>query len=339
MASGDFSKHLTNYLSVYLPNDRNVSLNTISSYCDTFRLFLIFYRDSKNLKVEKLQIKDITSELVKDFLCWLEDIRKCSTSTRNQRLAAIHAFARYLLSESPQDMFSCQLILSVPYKKKIKPVITYLTPEEIKMILSMPDLSTINGRRDAVLLSVLYDSGSRVQEIVDLRAQDVRLSFPEKLALTGKGRKKREVPLMSSTATLLKQYTQEHSDYFTKNKEAPLFQNRFKQKFTRAGIAYTLDKYAQKAKVYLPTIPNSVTPHMLRHTKAMHLLESGVPIVYIRDFLGHVDISTTDIYARANVETKRQALEKASSAFSSEMPSWNKEPDLLQWLKTLSKSN
>ncbi len=336
MQSSDFSKLLTRFLSHYLPDERNLSHNTISSYCDTFRLLLIFCRDEKRLPIEKLQVEDIAPEMIKDFLLWLETDRRCGISTRNQRLAAIHSFMKYLQSESPQNIFACQKVLALPYKKKTRPVISYLTIDEMKMILSMPDLSAEEGRRDATLLSVLYDTGSRVQEVADLRAMDLHLSFPEKLIITGKGRKSREVPLMSGTVKLLKSYTEEYSACFSENMKAPLFQNRFKKKLTRAGIAYILDKYAKQAKDLLPTIPDSVTPHMLRHTKAMHLLQADIPIVYIRDFLGHVDISTTDIYARANVEMKRNALAQASSSFSVEIPFWRKDQDILNWLKTLS---
>jgi len=331
----DFAKHLEKFLSSYLPDAKNVSHNTISSYCDTFRLFLGYCRDIKCIAIERIQIYEIKPDLVIDFLLWLETERKCSISTRNQRLAALHSFAKFLQAESPQDMFTCQMILNVPYKKKVKSLVSYLSVEEMKCILQSPDTTTKNGRRDLMLLSLLYDSGSRVQEIVDLTAKDIHLHYPEKIVLTGKHRKMRSVPIMENTAKLLKNYMEEHAKDFGKDRDVPLFKNRFGKKFTRAGIAYTLDKYAAKARLTVPSIPESVTPHMLRHTKAMHLLMAGVPIIYIRDFLGHVDISTTDIYARANIEMKRDILKKVTDTVITEAPSWSKNPDLMGWLKNL----
>ena len=331
----DFAKHLEKFLASYLPDARNISHNTISSYCDTFRLFLGYCRDMKSIAIERLQIAEITPDLIKDFLLWLETERKCSTSTRNQRLAALHSFAKYLQTESPQDIFTCQMILSIPYKKKVKSLVAYLSAEEMKCILQSPNTATKNGRRDLILLSLLYDSGSRVQEIVDLTVRDVHLHYPEKIVLTGKHRKMRSVPIMENTAKLLKNYMDEHAKDFERDKGVPLFKNRFGKKFTRAGIAYTLDKYAKLARLTIPSIPESVTPHMLRHTKAMHLLMAGVPIIYIRDFLGHVDISTTDIYAKVNIEMKREVLEKVSDNVITETPSWSKNPDMMAWLKNL----
>jgi len=285
------------------------------------------------MAIEKLSVSDISPELIKEFLAGLETVRKCGISTRNQRLAAIHSFAHYVQSESPQDVLACQMILSVKLKKKIKPVISYLSAAETMAILSAPNDCTRTGRRDIVMLSVLYDSGSRVQEIADIKVKDVHLDFPEKIVLNGKGQKIREVALMENTAQLLKIYLKEYSDKFVGNMEAPLFQNRFGKKFSRAGVAYTLGKYAKIARSAVPSIPEKVTPHIFRHTKAMHLLQSGVPLVYIRDFLGHEDISTTEIYAKADIETKRQSLEKASGTFIGSLPSCSQRPNLLEWLK------
>lgn len=333
MKNNNFAKHLTTFLETYLPNERNVSANTISSYCDTFRLLLEFCQNTKHMAIEKLRVSDISPELIKEFLSWLENTRMCGISTRNQRLAAIHSFAHYVQAESPQDVFACQMMLSVRFKKKIKPVISYLSAAETMAILSAPNDRTPNGRRDIVLLSVLYDSGSRVQEVADIKIKDVHLDFPEKIVIYGIGKKIREVALMENTAQLLRIYLKEYADRFSGNMEASLFQNRFCEKLSRAGIAYTLDKYAKIAKSTVPSIPEKVTPHVLRHTKAMHLLQSGVPLIYIRDFLGHEDISTTEIYARADIETKRQALDKASGTFVGALPSWSQKSNLMEWLK------
>ena len=197
----NFSRFLSTYLTEYLPSLRNASKNTISSYCDTFRLLLTFCRDNRGLKIERLEIKDFTAELVKSFLHWILNERKCSISTRNQRLAAIHAFFKYAQTESPQDILGCQSILQIPFTKKEKAVVNYLSIDEMTRILSQPDASTAQGRRDLCFLSVLYDTGARISEMTALKVRDVRLGLPPKMLLYGKGRKFREVPILSNTAS------------------------------------------------------------------------------------------------------------------------------------------
>ena len=194
----------------------------------------------------------------------------------------------------------------------------------------------MSGRRNLTLLSVLYDSGARVQELVDLKVGDVRLDDPPILTLTGKGRKKRQVPIMSNTKTLLRQYMDESSLTQEGKLDHPLFFNRQRSKMTRAGICYILNKYVSQAKAKSAIIPNDITPHVLRHSKAMLLLQSGVNLIYIRDFLGHADIATTEIYARTDTETKRKALEKAyPDIIDTPLPRWNKDEALLTWLTSL----
>lgn len=170
---------------------------------------------------------------------------------------------------------------------------SHLTPEALTLILAQPDMSTSSGRRDLALLSVLYDTGARVQELVDLRVRDVRFDPPSIITLTGKGRKKRQVPLMSNTESLLKQYICETFNERADVADQPLFSNRMRTKMTRTGISYILNKYACQARSTSTIIPAKVTPHVFRHTKAMLLLQAGVNLIYIRDLLGHVDIATT----------------------------------------------
>ena len=163
MKENDFSKYLTNFLSLYLPGHRNVSINTIASYRDVFKLLLTFCDEIKGMKPEKITIPKLTKDLVIEFLTWLEKVRKCSISTRNQRLAALHAFFRYIQKENPENLFEIQKILAIPYKRKPKPMVPYLTANELKILLEQPDLKTKDGRRDMVLLAVLYDTAARVQ--------------------------------------------------------------------------------------------------------------------------------------------------------------------------------
>ena len=336
MKPTDFAKALTHYLAVYLPGQRNVSSNTIKSYRDTFKLFLLYCKQDCNLAIERLSLGCIDKTLILGFLEWLEKDRSNSVSTRNQRLACIHGFYRYMQLEDPVGLLSYQKILSIPIKKTQQPTINHLTPDALKLILAQPDPSTANGRRDLVLLCVLYDTGARVQELVDLKVGNVRLDPPPILTLTGKGRRTRQVPIMSNTQALLKQYMDEAFSIQNSMQDHPLFFNRQRRKMTRAGISFILDKYVSQARAKSLIIPSKVTPHVIRHTKAMLLLQAGVSLIYIRDLLGHVDIATTEIYARADTEMKRKALEKAyPEIVAANLPDWQKDEALLSWLTSL----
>ena len=340
MKPTDFAKALSHYLSVYLPGQRNVSANTIKSYRDTFKLFLLYCRDTRGVPVERLSLGHINVPLVLDFLSWLEQERGNSIATRNQRLACIHGFYRHMQIHEPISLLEHQKILAIPMKKAPKPAVTHLTPDALKLILAQPDVKRRKGRRDLTLLSVLYDTGARVQELVDLKVRDVRLDYPPVLTLTGKGRKTRQVPLMSNTANLLKQYMAERHLLQTGKQDHPLFANRQSNTLTPEGVTFILSKYVATARAVSSIIPEKVTPHVFRHTKAMHLLQAGVSLVYIRDLLGHVDISTTDIYARTDTELKRKALEKAYPNMVTEgLPPWTEDHDLLTWLSNIQLGN
>lgn len=336
MKPTDFAKALSHYLSVYLPGQRNVSPNTIKSYRDTFKLFLMYCKQGCGLSIEHLCLQRIDEPLVVGFLSGLEQDRNNSISTRNQRLACFHGFCRYLQIEDPVGLLSYQKILSIPMKKTTKTTVHYLTPDALKLILAQPDLSKASGRRDLTMLSALYDTGARVQELVDLKVRDVRLDHPPILTLTGKGRKTRQVPLMSNMESLLRQYMTETHLLLNGMRDRSLFVNRQLGKLTPKGITFILNKYASRARAASSIIPDNVTPHVFRHTKAMHLLQAGINLIYIRDFLGHVDISTTEIYARTDTELKRKALEKAyPHTILTDLPPWNQDEDLLAWLSSL----
>jgi integrase/recombinase XerD len=336
MKPTDFSIHVTNFLTHYLASQRNLSPNTIKAYRDVFTLLLRFCRDIQGIAPEKLRLQQVDVSLVEAFLDYLETERKSSPSTRNHRLATLHAFFRYVQAEEPTHMLQCQKILTIPLRRHTRPTVGYLSKEELAEILARPNPQTFEGRRDAVLLSVLYDTGARVQELIDLSVGDVRLDPPAQLRLLGKGRKMRAVPLMDNTAMLLRDHLQENhldrSDHFDK----PLFQNARHQRLSRSGVRYILQKYLVSARSKLPTLNRTVSPHTLRHTKGMHLLQSGISLDMIRDFLGHVDVKTTQIYARANLEMKRKALEKiADPSLVQTIPSWQQNRGLLDWLRSL----
>lgn len=338
MATTDFARLLTRYFSQYLPAQRNLSARTIQSYRDTFKLLLQFGRDQRGWVPEHLELRQIDRACLEDFLDWLETTRHCGICTRNQRLAALRTFFRWVAYEAPELLEQTQRILGLAWKKAPQPMVVYLTPSAIQALLAQPAGHTARGRRDRTLLALLYDTGARVQEIVDVRVGDIRLTDPPVLTLTGKGRKRRVVPLMAATATLVAEYLAEHRLDRPEFRDHPVFFNSQRHSLTRWGVTYILQKYAAQARTRVPgQFPETgVSPHLLRHSKAMHLLQAGVNLIYIRDFLGHSDVTTTEIYARADAEMKRQALESATIPGVDLAPaSWTEDADLMQWLAQL----
>lgn len=336
MKPTDFSVHVTSFLTHYLAAQRNLSPNTIKAYRDVFTLLLRFCRDVRGITLERLSLAHIDASLVEEFLDHLANDRHVSISTQNHRLAALHAFFRYLQSEVPERLLQCQQILAIPLRRHMRQTVGYLSKDDLAQILAQPDLHTLAGRRDAVLLSVLYDTGARVQELIDLNVGDVRLDPPPQVRLLGKGRKMRAVPLMDATVELLRDHRREHNLDRPEHADKPLFQNRQGGRLSRSGVRYLLHKYVQAVRRDRPGFTQTVSPHSLRHTKGMHLLQSGVPLDIIRDFLGHVDVKTTEIYARANLEMKRKALEKVTDVTPlPRIPSWKQNKTLLEWLQSL----
>lgn len=336
MKPTDFAKHLTEFLSVYLPSQKNVSKNTIQSYRDTFKLLIKYCQETKNIQAERITLDILSSELLTGFLEWIEKDRKCSISTRNQRLSAIHSFFRYVQAEEPSGLFHFQKVIAIPTKKAKKTLVEHLTPEAMKLLLEQPDRGCLKGRRDLTLMSVLYDTGARVQELIDIKVSDVILEIPAVIVLTGKGNKTRRVPLLKNTVSLLERYIVENKlDKPWKN-EYPLFTNNQQNKLTKEGVTYIISKYVELARKTSTSVPSKVKPHMFRHSKAMHLLQAGVNLIYIRDFLGHVDLKTTEIYARTDTETKRKAVENVyPDLIDCNLPDWSQDQALLTWLSEL----
>jgi integrase/recombinase XerD len=336
MKPTDFSVHVTTFLTHYLAAQRNVSPNTIKAYRDVFILLLRFCRDVQGIAPERLRLEQIDVSVVEAFLDYLERERRSAPTTRNHRLAALHAFFRYVQSEEPECMLQCQKILAIPQRRHARPTVEYLSKKDLAEILAQPDLRKRGGRRDAVLLSILYDTGARVQELIDLSAGDLRLDSPAQVRLMGKGRKMRAVPLMHKTVQLLRDHMHETHLDRPEQFDQPLFRNGRDQRLSRSGIRYILQKHVGKARSKRSSLNRTVTPHMLRHTKGMHLLQSGISLDMIRDFLGHVDVKTTQIYAKANLEMKRNALERISDSSPVQaIPSWQQNKNLLEWLRSL----
>ena len=338
MRTTDFAAHLSYFINNHLAGQKNLSSNTIASYCTTFKLLLIYIAETYSIHADNLQISNISSEMVDNFLIWLRTERNNSISTTNQRLAAIHAFCKYLMYEKPEELLRCQQILAIPFKKQRKPIVQHFSKEALKILLNQPNPNTKYGFRDMVLLSTMYDTGARVQEIINLKVSDIRIERPAIITLTGKGNKSRCVPILSQTAELLKNYLETMKLTSPDKLSSYVFKNHQNTQLTRAGINYILNKYLKQAKLSGVEMPQNTSPHCLRHTKAMHLMQSQVNLVYIRDFLGHTSVKTTEIYARTDAELKRKAIENAySPSETTETPFWKQDEDLMEWLSNMCK--
>jgi len=338
MGETDFARHIAGFLSRYLPGQRNVSKNTIASYRDAVKLFLVFCEADRKMRPDRIRISDINPELLTAYLGWLERVRRCGVATRNQRLAAFKSFFHYVAAMEPEHLLACQRILALPMKKFAPRPMSYFSPEGLRLLLSQPNTTTRKGRRDHALLVLLYDSAARVQEICDLRVRDVRFEQPATVTLRGKGRKTRIIPITTKTASIVKAFFEERGWVGESGTlDLPLFINSRGCKLTRAGVAHILAKHVKTmSSTDAQHVPASVSPHSLRHSKAVHLLSSGVPLIYIRDFLGHSSVTTTEIYAKVDAEQKRKALEGAYEVPSQEvMNRWEGDKGLMSWLSEL----
>jgi len=334
---GDLAgRWLSKFLTDHLAGERDLSPQTISSYRDAIKLLLTWFRDVQATPPEQLRLADLDRQRVLAFLDWLETERENSAATRNQRLAVIKSFARYTAVERPEFLDQATQILAVKQKKTPATDMGYLTGDEVKALLAKPDPGTRRGLRDTVLLSTLYDTAARVQEICDLNTADVRAARPMLITLHGKGSKTRRVALMDPTAELMRHYLDRRAPHPGVGADAdPLFQGPHHARLTRWGVTKILARHVESLRRrdpgYAPGL--NITPHVIRRTRAMHLLQAKVNLIYIRDLLGHADVSTTEIYARADPEAKRKAIENAYQSLTPEpLPSWSADQNLLDWL-------
>lgn len=330
--SNDFSYYLRKFLSEYLPREKGFNTNTIDSYRYSF-ILLLNYLKTIGIKAEKLEIADITKDKIVGFLDYLENDRHNSIVTRNSRLAAIHSFFKYLQYEYPDYIDEYIKILNIPFKKTKTKQMSYLTVEEMKKLVDVIDTSTEYGYRDYMIILLMYESAVRVSELINVRLIDFRFSKPYSMKIIGKGNKQRYVPLSQEFVEKMNKYI---SSLNHKKLETDfLFTNHSNNKLTRAGIGHILNKYVTMARNNNPSLfKENVSPHTLRHTKAMHLLQDDVNLVYIRDILGHSSIQTTEIYARADSARLREAIEKSYKELSKEtICNWQKE-SIIEWLKS-----
>lgn len=341
MASNNFAKQLSRFLSVYLPHERNVSSNTVSAYRDAFISLLVYLRDEKHIKADKARLADINKDNIIGYLHWLIDKQGCSIATRNNRLAAVRSFVSYLQYDSLEHMDQWQRILAIRGLKKEHTTPSHFTKEGVKLLLEQMDTTDPRGLRHLAILALMYDTGCRVQELADLTIESLRIQCkPYSIKIYGKGRKTRIVPLSEHAVEILTKYIDCYHIDTDIGKKNPLFCNSSKNKLTRAGITYILNKYAVMARTSNPSlIPEITSCHQLRHSRAMHLLQSGVNLVWIRDLLGHSSVQTTEIYARADSKQKREAIEKASENLTpaDAIGEWVDNKDLISWLKGLGK--
>jgi site-specific recombinase XerD len=325
---------LTSFFTRHLAAEHNASAHTIRSYRDTFRLFLRHWAEAAGGTVARLSLGDLTPGVVLTFLDHLEQRRHNCVATRNARLAALHSFFSYVASQDPCAAALAQRMLAIPFKKGPGHLLGYLTAEELQAILASPDRSTPKGRRDYLVLALLYDTGARVQELLDLRPADFRLDRPPLVRITGKGRKQRIVPLLPATAKLVHCHLVEIGS--TPTSLSPILLNHRGQKLTRSGVNFLLDHHRRRAAKEMPTLGRrGISAHTFRHTKAMHMLEAGVSPVTIKDFLGHAHLKTLEVYVEADLEMKRRALESAPSYVKPGATTPRHPPDLLEWLDRL----
>jgi integrase/recombinase XerD len=335
---GDLAgRWLSKFLTDHLAGERDLSPQTIASYRDAIKLLLTWFRDEQGIPPEELRLSDLDRTRVLAFLDWLQSERGNAAATRNQRLAVIKSFVRYTAVERPEFLDQATQIIAVRQKKAPATDMGYLTGDEVKALLAEPDPATRRGLRDTVLLCTLYDTAARVQEICDLNTADVRTARPMLVTLHGKGSKTRRVPAMDPTARLIEDYLDRRTRHPGVGADAdPLFHGPHQTRLTRWGVTKILARHVQSLRRrdpgYAPGV--NITPHVIRRTRAMHLLQAGVNLIYIRDLLGHADVSTTEIYARADAQAKRKAIENAYQSLTPELcpADWTADQDLLQWL-------
>jgi len=324
---------LHKFFHQWLVEQRNASHHTVVSYRDTWRLFLRHAASGKNKPVARLRLSDLTATEVLAFLKHCEEQRNVSIGTRNCRLAALHSFYAFLMSQEPLAAGQCAEVLGIPVKRAAKREISYLDPNEVAAILDQPDRTTVEGQRDHTLLALLYNTGARIQEALDLCPQAVRLESPAQVKLMGKGRKERTSPLWPETVDLLKALLKRQP----RRGDQPIFVNRYGEPLGAAGVRFKLNGYVRAAAEKTASLAGKhVSPHTFRHSTAVCLVAAGVDVTVIRSWLGHAHLDTTNHYARATVETKRQALEKVDkSARPGKPPRWKRSTNLMAWLDAL----
>jgi site-specific recombinase XerD len=318
------------FLLTYLVRERNLAINTRTSYRDMLVLLLPYASEHLKKPVDRMTVTDLSAELIRKFLTHLEQDRLCHAATRNQRLGGLHALARFIGENSPEHVEWCAQIRLIPFKRTTQPGITYLDKPEMDALLSTPDRRTPQGQRDYALLLFLYNSGTRASEAAELRIADIDW-YARCVRITGKGNKQRTCPLWSITIEQLRWITNQ------RKQDQCVFLNRNRRPITRFGIHTLVERYALKAIANAPSLSSKrLSPHVIRHTTATHLLRAGVDINTIRAWLGHVSLNTTNIYAETDLETKARALATCAPQTNGvKRKPWRLQPDLMDFLRGL----
>ena len=325
---------IRDYFSDHLPRVRGTSPHTIHSYRDSVMLLLRFISARSQRPVAELDLKDLDPPGILAFLSYLERERKNGVATRNVRLAAIHALFRFVASRNPELLDLAQRVLGIPFKRAPQRAIDYLEREEIELILKAIDRSTPQGTRDYALLATMFNTGARVQEIADLRACDLQLARPFQVRLFGKGKKERYCPLWQQTAAVLRTFSKERN--LDMRSETPVFLNHCGKPLTRFGIRYVLAQHFARASKRVPHLHKKrLHPHSMRHSTAIALLKSGNDLSTISHYLGHASPTTTNRYAKVDLEMKRQAIARVKPVPRQSRTPWSRDPTILDWLESL----
>lgn len=322
------------YFTDHLPRLRGSSPHTIHSYRDSIVLLLRYVAEQRKVPVAALDLADLNTARILAFLSHLEDRRNNGVATRNVRLAAIHAFFRFVAARNPEQLDLAQRVIAVPFKRAPHRAIDYLEYEEIDSILRAIDRTTLQGTRDYALLATMFNTGGRVQEIVDLRVRDVQLIKPFQARLFGKGRKERYCPLWPETAAVLRSFCKQRKVELSP--EAHLFVNHRDQPLSRFGVRYILSRCLDTASEAAPTLARKrLHPHSMRHSTAVALLKSGVDLSTISHMLGHASPTTTNRYAKVDLDMKRKAIAKVKPVSRKSRTPWARDRTILDWLESL----
>ena len=325
-----FSKLVQKFLTTYVIGECNYSMNTKASYATTFHLLLEFMSEVKNIKPNKIEIEAITKEVIVQFLDWLETNRFVSISTRNQRLACIKSFYRYVQSNEPDLFDTCVLILSIKNKKVPNKMISYFSEDEIKIMINY--LNNVKDLKKLTMICVLYETGARVSEFINIKLNDLNLSDNASITLYGKGNKTRIVPISQELVKLINKYIKE---VYINYGDDYLFYSAQRKKYYRNSINKIITTLVNDLKIKYPNnFKGNYFPHSFRHTKATHLYNNGTPLLYVKEFFGHSTISSTEIYATPDSKKQREEILKNSESINTKNKySNNKKDDLDNWLK------
>lgn len=305
------------FLLDYLPKQRCLSKNTILSYKQTLNLFVSYARDELEIDAAELTFSCIDREMILGFLTWLEQTRGCSAVTRNQRLMALRSFLEFAGQIDCAQMALYLSACNIPLKEAHGRIVEFLTEPALAALLQQPDPSKQKDLRNLVFMILMYDTAARCSELLDMKVSDLRLDAKHPIAyLHGKGNKTRTVPLLGKTVQHCRQYLCKFHPSEDEHSEAPFFYTMIhgtRQKMSPDTVAAFFTKYGNMAKAACPEVPEHIHPHMMRHTRAMHLYQSGIPMALLSQYLGHAQVETTMIYAHADTEMKRAALQKADA--------------------------